>query len=76
LPIFVRPSTICATSSPNSCAMSATVIAVSSTTSWISPAATVTLSSCRSARIFATSTQCETYGSPEERVCPSWARSL
>ena len=27
-------------------------------------------------RIFATSTQCDTYGSPDERVCPSCARSL
>ncbi len=39
--IFVTPSTIPAISFPNSSATSATVTAVSSTTSWISPLATV-----------------------------------
>ena len=65
-----------AISLPNSRSTSASSTAVSSTTSWINPLATVVLSSCRSARIFATSMQWMTYGSPELRVCPRCASSL
>jgi hypothetical protein len=76
LPIFVTPSTIRAMSFPNSDSTSSIEIEVSSTTSCTRPLATVTESSWRSARIFATSTQCETYGSPDSRFWPACARSL
>ena len=49
-------------------------VAVSSTASWSSAAAMVTSSRPRSARIIATPTGWEMYGSPERRTCSAWAR--
>ena len=67
---------IAAISEPNSFSTWLTLNFVSSTTSWISPHATVMVSSWSSARIFATSTQWVTYGSPELRSWPRCASSL
>ena len=55
---FVTPSTRCATSSPNSARISSMVMMVSSSTSWSSPAAMVSLSSSSSASIMATQSGC------------------
>ncbi len=54
LPIFVTPSTRCATSGPNSSATRSFVIDESSRTSWSRPAAIDASSSFISARIIAT----------------------
>ena len=53
--ILVTPSTMWATSGPNSSRMRSTVVRVSSTTSWSSPEATQTTSSRWSARMSETS---------------------
>jgi hypothetical protein len=58
---------------PKAALISAGLTGVSSMMSCISAAAIVSLSICRLAKIRATSTGCEIYGSPESRVCPSWA---
>ena len=55
---FVTPSTRCATSSPNSARISSMVMMVSSSTSWSSPAAIVSLSSSSSASTMATHSGC------------------
>ena len=61
---FVTPSTSSATSSPNSAAISSSVVSVSSTVS-CSSAATITGVSARSsAQMRATPSGCTTYGSP------------
>ena len=71
---FVTPSTISATTLPNSDSISATVTAVSSTTSWRSAATTLVASRPRSATIWATAMEWVMYGSPDRRRWPSWAR--
>ncbi len=68
-PIFVTPSTTCATSGPNSSRIRSIEVSVSSTTSCSSPAAIVTTSSFMSASRSATSSGWTRYGSPE---CLTW----
>ena len=71
LPIFVTPSTRCATSGPKSPVSFSFVTDESSRTSWRRPAAIDASSSFISARIIATFSGWTRYGSPEER---SWFR--
>ena len=70
---LVTPSTIVATSAPNSRSMSARVSVVSSTASWSSAAAIVTSSRPRPTTIIATPSGCTMYGSPDRRTCSEWA---
>ena len=62
---FVTPSTSSATSAPNSCAISSSVITVSSTISCKRPATMVSLSSSSSARIMDTQSGWIMYASPD-----------
>jgi hypothetical protein len=73
LPSLVTPSTRKATSGENWVWISSTVAWVSSTQSWSSPAQTLGTSRRRSVMIDATESGWTTYGSPDLRVCPSWA---
>ncbi len=70
---LVTPSTMAATSAPNSASRSARVIPVSSTASCSRAADTVMSSRPSSATILATDTGWVTYGSPDLRVWPAWA---
>ena len=72
---FVTPSTKRATSFPNISASCSSVYTVSSTTSWRSPAAIVSLSISRSARMIATQSGWIMYGSPDFRFWSLWALS-
>ncbi len=68
---LVSPSTIRATSGPNSSSSSSTVTSVSSTVSCSRAAWSVVVSSPRSARTRATDSGCSMNGSPDSRVCPA-----
>ena len=69
------PSTSSATGLPNVSVISSLVTEVSSVTSCSSAAINVWPSRCQSARISATASGCEMYGSPDWRTCPACAAS-
>ena len=72
---LVTPSTIWATTGPNSASSSPSESAVSSTESCNKAAASVMSSIPRPARTVATASGWDIKGSPERRTWPSWARS-
>ena len=75
LPSLVTPSTRNAISWPNTCVSSSIVVEVSSTASCRRPAHTLGTSSLSCEMMYATDSGCVTYGSPDFRVWPSWARA-